>query len=169
MKYAAKFSPDHMYRWWLTRVWDVGKPQICWIMLNPSTADERYDDPTLRRIIEFSQAWDYGRLVVVNLYPYCSSTPEEVRGWVIAGVFRAWERNKHEILETAMVSQRVVCAWGAAPWAQVRGFFTVKLLEEKGIELACLGLTQSGAPKHPLARGRHRIPNDRQLIRYEAP
>lgn len=33
-----------------------------------------------------------------------------------------------------------------------------------GVDLICLGTTLSGAPKHPMARGRSRIPRDQQPI-----
>ena len=69
MKRTASLSRCATLRWWLGRRWAVGRT-VCWIMLNPSTADSETDDPTLRRIIRFSQSWGFGALAVVNLYPF---------------------------------------------------------------------------------------------------
>lgn len=55
-------------RFWLKRAWGAG-PLITWIMCNPSDADATRDDPTMRRVIEFSLAWGYGSCVVINIIP----------------------------------------------------------------------------------------------------
>lgn len=41
---------------------------------------------------------------------------------------------------------------GTAPWPNIH----------------CLGITASGAPKHPMARGRHRIPRDQSFILWRS-
>jgi len=43
-----------------------------------------------------------------------------------------------------------------------------QFLEACGVPLVCLGTTQSGAPKHPMARGGHRISRDQQPIEWKA-
>ena len=50
MRSDALISPDGRYRYWLTRQWGEGM-RVCWVMLNPSTADASIDDPTIRRCI----------------------------------------------------------------------------------------------------------------------
>ena len=77
MERAADISSDGLYRWTLRRRWGDGD-DVVWVMLNPSTADANKDDPTLRRIIQFSDGWGYGGLLVVNLLPFRSSNPAEV-------------------------------------------------------------------------------------------
>ena len=54
---GAEISDCGKYRWKLWRIWDDSKPKILWIMHNPSTADAEKDDPTIRRIINFSKSW----------------------------------------------------------------------------------------------------------------
>jgi len=71
---------DGQYRWTLERVWRAG-PHVCWIMLNPSTADHLIDDPTILRCIHFTQLWGYGGFVVVNLYPFRSPNPAACKKW----------------------------------------------------------------------------------------
>jgi hypothetical protein len=45
---AAIFSHDFLYRYMLSRVWDqLNDRRVVFIGLNPSTADETEDDPTI--------------------------------------------------------------------------------------------------------------------------
>lgn len=48
-------------------------------MLNPSKADASIDDPTLRRCISFAKFWDYGSLIVVNLFAFRTASPLELK------------------------------------------------------------------------------------------
>jgi hypothetical protein len=74
---SAVISPCGRYRYRLDRRWADG-PSIAWIMLNPSTADSNTDDPTIRRIRAFSQAWGFGALTVVNLYAWRATDPRDL-------------------------------------------------------------------------------------------
>ena len=162
----ASISPTGTYRWWLLREWDIEGARICWIMLNPSTADAEVDDPTIRRCIKFSQRWGFGSLVVVNLFPIRSSTTEVAKIFSQSSVLKVKARNDREVLKMARESRKVVCAWGAAPWAQEVGEWYVDILLTEGINTYCLRETQRGCPTHPLARGEHRIPDDVQLVPF---
>ncbi len=164
MESTAEISGDGLYRWTLTRRWGYGG-RACWIMLNPSTADAEKDDPTIRSIIKRSQAWSCGGLVVVNLYPYRTSSPKECRMWATEGEPISGgveKRNRIAVLRAALESRIVIAAWGAAPWIQTSIVDGIPLLH-------CIGVTQSGAPKHPLARGKHRVPENTPPEIWEAP
>ena len=63
MRSDALLSPCGCYRYALWRRWEPG-PQVLFIMLNPSTADELTDDPTIRRCIGFARSWGFGSLAV---------------------------------------------------------------------------------------------------------
>ena len=67
-----------MYRYSLTRIWDNSKEKILFIMLNPSTADFKMDDPTIKKIVKFSDKWGYGGIYVGNLYAYISTNPKKM-------------------------------------------------------------------------------------------
>ena len=73
MKKKAIFSKDQKYRYLLERTWNNSKKKLLFIMLNPSSADSKKDDPTIRRLISFSKKWGYGGFKVCNLYSYVTS------------------------------------------------------------------------------------------------
>lgn len=66
------------YRHRLWRLWDASLPTLAFVMLNPSTADQLADDPTIRRCISFARAWKFGRLEVVNLFALRTRKPDEL-------------------------------------------------------------------------------------------
>src|ERR1700722_8072077 len=108
-------TDDARYRFTLSRDWGAGQGRVCWIMLNPSTADDTRDDPTLKRIIKFSQSWGYRELVVVNLYPFRTSKPAECRkliDWHNEEVSTVMSGNRIVVTETAKYSNLVIAAWG---------------------------------------------------------
>ena len=75
----AGFSRCGRYRYWLRRRWNGDLPQCTFIGLNPSTADARTNDPTLRRCINFADQWGYGSLLLVNLFALRSTDPRALR------------------------------------------------------------------------------------------
>ena len=85
MKRSAEISECGKYRWWLRRRWADG-PVVCFVMLNPSTADAEQDDPTIRRCIGFAQAWGCGALEVRNLFPFRATNPADMLKAAKAGV-----------------------------------------------------------------------------------
>ena len=66
----AKFSKDKKHRYELSRHWDLSKSDILFIMLNPSIANENIDDPTIKRLINFTKKFNYGGFFVANLFTY---------------------------------------------------------------------------------------------------
>lgn len=74
----ACISPCERYRYWLTRRWDLSLPVVTFLMLNPSTADARKDDATIRKCIGFAKAWGYGGIIVINLFALRSRNPEDL-------------------------------------------------------------------------------------------
>lgn len=130
---------------------ELGEPKSClFIMLNPSTADGEFDDPTIRRCISFAKEWRYERLEVVNLFAYRASKPA-----VLFGVtkqqpgFDLVGAQNQEFVETAAHDAGViVCAWGShggyiGQDETMRGWLGDR-------KLFALGFTQDGHPKHPL-------------------
>jgi hypothetical protein len=139
---SALFSPDRVYRYRLTRRWARG-PSIVWIMLNPSTADERRDDPTIRRCIGFSRAWGFGGLTVVNLFALRTPEPRDLREHPDP---IGLDNDRH-ITAAAASAEQVVAAWGAFAFARERAEAIQALVKRS---LLCLSRSASGAPSHPL-------------------
>lgn len=168
---GATFARDGQNRLTLTRAWNDALPKVCFIGLNPSTADHLGDDPTVRRWIHFARAWGYGGFVAVNLYPFRSATPAECRKWA------DWESNgpdwyaRDDILSNIDVIAReakaadlVVACWGNNAWDDTLVEHVIESVmdgEEPWPSLYWFGGTKSGAPIHPMARGKHRIPDHR--------
>ena len=140
---GATFSDDRIYRWNLSRLWDEKLPVCTFICLNPSTADESLNDPTVRRCMNFAAQWGYGKLITVNLFAFRATNPEVMkRSFSPRG-----SENDEFILKAFEEAELTVAAWGNDGKYMNRGREVCDLLDD---ELHCLGLTQNGEPKHPL-------------------
>jgi hypothetical protein len=144
----AKFSDCRRYRYWLIRRWDATKPLIAFIGLNPSTADEVKDDPTMRKIRKFATAWGYGGFLMLNLFAFRSPYPAEMtkartKGDDIIGLHNGVRYMRGYISDFG--ADTVVAAWGA--YKSDRGSLVSSLL---GMPIECLGKNNDGSPKHPL-------------------
>ena len=142
----AYISQDGLYRYWLIREWGAADKTVCFIMLNPSTADATEDDPTIRRCIGFAKAWGYGRLVVVNLFALRSTDPAKL----LAPGDPIGSENDFQIYCCAQDCAAVVCAWGAHPAARGRDAAVIRQVRMTSTTLHYLKLTAGGAPSHPL-------------------
>jgi hypothetical protein len=139
----AGFSACNRYRYWLTRIWVPALPGVCWVMLNPSTADAERDDPTIRRCVRFSRRWGFGGLVVVNLFAWRAKRPAELS----AIDDPVGEDNDASLLEHAG-GRTVIAAWGNHGALLGRAKTVLQLLA--GSRIRCLGVTAAGQPRHPL-------------------
>lgn len=153
---SASFSKCRKYRYSLTREWDSDGEMVMFIALNPSTADDRIDDPTIRRCIGFAKQWGFGRLVVTNLFGFRSSDPESLR--LVADP--VGPENDDAIVRFGEAASRVVLAWGIHGGLLERDREVLRLIDRP----YCLGLTKDGAPRHPLY-----LPGETALIRFKKP
>jgi hypothetical protein len=169
----ALISEDGAYRYTLTRRWS-GRPLLPWICLNPSTADASKNDPSVLRMCRFSRRENYGGICILNEYALRSPHPSVLRThpdpvgpdndmWISAV---AGNLALSRVIDGSE-PRPVVVAWGANPMAAARVPRVMELLA--GIPVVCLGTTASGAPKHPLARGRERVPDDAPMIPWKVP
>ncbi|UHH27297.1 DUF1643 domain-containing protein [Halobacterium noricense] len=140
---SAVLSDERKYRYQLRRSWDSEKPTLAFIMLNPSTADEVEDDPTIRRCVGYAEDWGYGELVVGNLYAYRTSDPNELNK-VENPVGPENDEHLEDISDEA---DKVVVAWGAN---EAVGDREVEVAEALNSELHALDTTKHGHPNHPL-------------------
>lgn len=150
MMRSALLSDCGRYRYLLGRRWtsiQENPRHVVWVMLNPSSANAEVDDPTIRRCIAFSRRWGYGSLVVVNLFAYRTHHPPKL---AIVDDPVGPDNDEHIARQVFAAFTRrsdVVAAWGANQLAIERA---EKLLALCYRPLQCLGMTKSGAPRHPL-------------------
>lgn len=142
---TAVFSDDRIYRYRLDRLWDARLPAMAVIGLNPSTADETEDDPTIRRCIRFAADWGYGGLIMVNLFSYRATDPDEM---LTAPNPIGPDCDKHIEL-AAKEAFFILAAWGANGTHLARDH-DVRRLVEPIRQMHCLKKTKHGQPGHPL-------------------
>ena len=143
----AEFSPDRVYRYAPRRRWDRTRPRCAFVLLNPSTADERRDDPTIRRCIGFAADAGFGQAIVVNLFALRATEPQVLR----AARDPIGPENDGAILHAALGASAIVIGWGA--WGarfRSRADAVRLLLTPFGRRVFVLGQTRSGEPRHPL-------------------
>lgn len=121
-----------------------------WIMLNPSTADETRDDPTIRKVCGFTRRAGYGRVLVANLFPLRATSPRDLH----AAPDRLGDREQADeaIRAVCRESACVVLAWGdhGARYPQRVIAVSQLVLRSGRPALALLGQTKGGQPRHPL-------------------
>jgi hypothetical protein len=146
---GAKFSECRNYRYALWRIWDDSKPLVMFIGLNPSTANESGDDPTIRRVRAISKNLGYGGVYMMNCFPFVSTDPDALRDYdKTISQQHHFMVNNRELKEVAEKCRDIVFAWG--------NFKVVKDLG-RDIELIrvfqdakALHINKNGSPKHPL-------------------
>jgi len=149
----ATFSDCRKYRYALSRTWNGKKKTILFIGLNPSTANEKIDDPTIRRCINYAQNWGYGSLLMVNLFAYRATMPSELKNVKNP----IGNDNDLHIIELSKKADIAVAAWGNEGTLLNRDKEVKKILPN----LMCLKINKSGQPSHPLYQKK-----DLKLIKY---
>jgi hypothetical protein len=136
---TAILSSDNIYRYELSRIWDDEKPKILFIMLNPSTADEFVEDPTIRRIVNYAKDWGYGGVYVGNLYAFRSTDPKGLN----SAEDPVGPENITHIQTLIGLVDKVVYAWGnerkEPEW-----------LKKIVTNPYCIDISKKRIPKHPL-------------------
>lgn len=149
-------------------------------MLNPSLATSTTNDPTIRRLMGFTKRLGFGSLHVFNPYTHVSPDPLELYAWWERLTF--FEKRAHQrqavghakILIARRRPAAIVNAsgqwyardeWIREFWWSLERYVSINELPSK---FYTLGLTKDGSPKHPMARGRSRIPDNAQLTPWSA-
>lgn len=155
------FSPCREYRYTLWRQWygvsaispervpvegNQSHRYVMFIGLNPSTADETKDDPTIRKCIGFAKRWGFGALCMTNLFAYRSTDPKKM----LAHANPVGEDNQHHLLQRASQAGQVIAAWGTKGRHMDQDLTVTSWLAGIGIVMHALRLTKDGHPEHPL-------------------
>src|SRR5262245_34301763 len=150
IKRSADISPCGTWRYELRRIWNPPLPPMLVVMLNPSTADGKHDDPTIRTIWKRAAHSGHGELIVGNLGAGRSYNPH------------VWKRMpdpigplNNEVLEALLREAReryatVVVGWGAHGNFMQRDDWFLDTARKVGVTLYCLGHTLHRFPRHPL-------------------
>lgn len=139
---SAIISKCGLYRYELRRIWQPKSQLVCWVMLNPSTADANVDDPTIRRCMGYTALWGCGGIIVVNLFGLRATKAKEL--------YKVDDPigpdNYHYIFRASWETGLTIAAWG------IRGKY-LKQDEKVLAQLTnahYLTLTKTGSPGHPL-------------------
>lgn len=174
----AEISQCGRMRWTLIRSWDE-RPTLVACMFNPSTADALQDDPTISLLSHIASHNGFGSLVVVNGVPIRSPDPAPAYAMLsenAAGepaAVAAMRENLDHILAKTETAGAFLLAWGAlAEKTQASRNWFDELITHvifslpPGGQVFCLGRTASGAPLHPLARGKLKLSKTAPLLPF---
>lgn len=153
---GAIFDKDRHYRFVLWRFWN-DEPRVLFVGLNPSTADEYDDDPTLRRCLQFAEEWGYGGAYLCNLFAYRATYPHTLPHAEIIH-----SANIPAITMACKLVVMTIAAWGDGVEVVGVGSGVADHIAELIAPSMCFGFTQKGNPKHPLY-----LPGDAQLVEFD--
>lgn len=142
----AVYSECGSYRYRLTRIWAPEAGRVTYVMLNPSTADERRNDPTIARCQKRAELLGFGGLDVVNLFALRATDPADLR----AAESPVGPDNDATILAACRAARLVLAAWGVHGRHRARDEQVLSLLASVDCQVQVLGLTRHGLPRHPL-------------------
>lgn len=137
---GAIFSDDRKDRYALWRIWDKSKSFIMFIGLNPSTANEHKNDPTLTRVIKFANNWGYGGVYMMNLFSFVTAYPEELQ--INEDLL---EKNNQWLNTISIKCDKIIFAWGSFKQAEERSKYILERFKGFALEI-----NKDGSPKHPL-------------------
>lgn len=151
---SAKLSDCEKYRYELIREWSTSdltpntarEGQVVFCLLNPSTADAVKDDQTLKRCVSFAQQWGYSRIVIVNLFAFRSTHPNELSKCPEP----VGEYNDRYILKNAKEAALFIAGWGRNGNLLNRHNLILDMLRSNSIDVHALGQNRDGTPSHPV-------------------
>ena len=155
---SAILSEDRVYRYTLWRDWPMldgeerqgfgrKRAYAMFVGLNPSTADEIQDDPTIRRCVGFANAWGYGALCMTNLFAFRATNPKEM----MAAKDPIGPDNDTWIEDSAREAGIIIAAWGKhGHYLKRDEKVIVKFSQILRTDFKCFGRNKDGSPRHPL-------------------
>ena len=143
---TAVYSDCERYRYSLTRVWEPAKRRALFVMLNPSTATEVQNDPTVERCERRARHLEFGAFRVTNIFAFRATDPRDMR----AADDPVGPENDATLLEGADWADDIIAAWGVHGAHRQRGPAVAMLLQGLNKPVFHLGLSKAGHPKHPL-------------------
>ncbi len=142
---GAIFSDDRKYRYALWRVWNINRPILLLVGLNPSKAGAIISDPTITRGVVRADKEGFGGFLMANLYAYVSTQPEVLLG----DADFIGELTDYYLKQMIEMSDKQLCGWGSFKPVRNRASVVLDMIKEP----YCLGVNTDGQPKHPLYVG----------------
>lgn len=143
---GAQFSPCRQYRYALWRIWDESLPLVMFIGLNPSTANENENDPTIKSVCRIAANNGYGGVYMMNCFPYVSTDPKQML--LCQPKSKEWSLNNLWLMDIGQTCKDVVFAWGNFDVVKEMG--RDKQLSALFPNAKALHINKNGSPKHPL-------------------
>ncbi len=143
---SALVDSSGYYRYALGRQWQPEARRLTILMLNPSRADDRTDDPTIRRCMALAQGWGFGAITVVNLFAYRTAYPRQLRE--IADPIGP--ENDDALITAATQADLLLLAWGNSGHLYHRDQAVLALLKPYQERWCAIARNQTGHPCHPL-------------------
>ena len=153
---GAVFDQHRAYRFVLWRFWD-DRPRILFVGLNPSTANELEEDPTVGRLADFAERWAYGGFYLCNVFGQVTPYPTELslgRALHAANIPAIQMANKLTVASVVM--------WGDNIQKVENGRSVAEHVKNLVAPSFCFGFTQKGNPKHPLY-----LNSETELVEYK--
>jgi hypothetical protein len=157
------------YRYMLSRQLSESSNKILTVcMLNPSTADETVDDPTIASVSRLAKNSGFGKIQVLNLFAIRATDPMDL--WLHQfptgrDNWKTWCK----ILQEMNPEQDVISlAWGRAPTTKSHTLKFIKNTQQAASylktwqgEVMTWIINKDGSPRHPLY-----IPGNTKLQSY---
>ena len=154
----ALLSTDGKYRYFLTREWNLFRPMVLFIMLNPSQADAVRDDSTVRRVVGFAKTRGFGSLGILNLFAARATDFRDLKKISDPVGRDNYEHIMREVGECHALGGYLVCAWGVngdymgqseTVLGWIERFCNLEWTVDP-LSICVLGFTKGGHPRHPL-------------------
>ena len=137
------FLEDKVHRYVLTREWDLDKPSIMFIALNPSIGrTKKLTTPTIRRCIGFARQWGFGKLFVANLFSFRATFPKDL----FNSHNPVGNKNDYWLKKLAKDVDKIVLAYGNRGKFKNRHDEILKIIDDP----YCIKKLKTGMPPHPL-------------------
>ncbi|MGR3490511.1 MAG: DUF1643 domain-containing protein [Shimia sp.] len=156
---TAVYSDCEAYRYMLERRWGEGR-RVAYVMLNPSTASELRNDPTIERCERRARAGGFGAFRVVNLFAFRATRPSDLRN----AAHPDGAENANTLSNAMEWADVTLAAWGVHGAHRDAGPRFARACGAAGHVLHCLGTTKAGHPRHPLY-----VPYAQDMQPWEAP
>jgi hypothetical protein len=149
MRSTAVFGgANQEYRYTLSRTWDDSLPSVLFLLMNPSTASIKTNDPTVAKCCRYAMAWGYGSLWIGNSCAYRATDQKRL----ITAPDPIGPENDKYLVEMADQAALIVMAYGKPHESlRYRGLEVAMLISHGGTRaLHTLKLCKDGTPSHPL-------------------